>query len=117
MKLGKYSTIVTQSSPANFDHSNQTDLQLLDEMGVNATTDPRMSTRLRLGNSLRNNARSLSDEKRPSLRSVAFAVIASARMKRMAGEWAVQRKVREALERKLEGMGKSKGKRVSHTGF
>lgn len=54
------------------------------------------------------------EQKRPSLRVVAFAVMASCRMKKMSNEWAGQKKVREALGRKLEGMAEGRrAKRVS----
>lgn len=52
--------------------------------------------------------------KRPSLRVVTFAVMASTRMKKMSIEWAGQKKVREALGRKLEGMVEGRrSKRIS----
>ena len=88
--------------------SNATDLQLLSEMGVNPQINPKASTRLRLGDALRGNAHGLGVRRKPSLRTVAFAVIAGARMRKMAGEWAVERKVREALGKKLEVMGKGR---------
>lgn len=69
--------------------------------------------RVRLADSLRGKIGKLG-RKRPSLRAVGFAIIAGGRMKRMSVEWAGQRKVREALGRKLEGVvGGRKGKRVS----
>ena len=43
-------------------------------------------------------------------------VLASCRMQKMAGEWAEQRKIREALGRKMEGMAIGKGRRVSGRG-
>lgn len=50
------------------------------------------------------NASFYNSAKRPSLRCVAFAVMASLRMKKMADAWAVNRKVHESLVRTLEGM-------------
>ncbi len=81
-------------------HSNQIDLNLLSEMGITLAPS---SPRLRLGDSLRGKIGS-TERKRLSLRAVGFAVVASCRMKRMSGEWAAQRRVRDALGRKLEGM-------------
>ena len=75
-------------------------------MGVNPQTDPKLSTRLRLGDALRDNVGSLGEKKKPSLKVVAFAVIAGVRMERMASDWAKQRKTKEALGKKLEGMGR-----------
>ena len=82
-------------------------MQLLSEMGVNAQSNTNASVRLRLGDALRGNVRGLGVEKETlSLKTVALAVVASIRMQTMAGEWAKQRRVREALGKKLEGMGK-----------
>ena len=71
------------------------------------------SPRLRLGDSLRGKL-GKTERKRPSMRAVGFMVVASCRMKKLSREWAGQRRVRDALSKKLEGMleGK-KGKRVS----
>lgn len=91
-------------------HSNQIDLNLLSEMGI--TPGP-SSPRLRLGDSLRGKL-GKTEQKRHSLRAVGFMVMASCRMKRMSKEWAGQKRVRDALSKKLEGMmGKRGGKRVS----
>ena len=75
-------------------------------MGVNPQTNPAAATRLRLGDALRGNACGLRNNKKPSLRAVTFAIIAGARMRRMADDWAVQRRAKEALGKKLEGLGK-----------
>ena len=61
------------------------------------------SPRLRLGDTLRSRI-GKTEKKRPSLRAVGFMVMASCRMKRMSKEWAVQKVVRNALSKKLEGM-------------
>ena len=82
-------------------------MQLLSEMGVNAQSNASASVRLRLGDALRGNARGLgAEKKKPSLKAVALAVVAGVRMQKMAEGWAKQRRVREALGKKLEGMGK-----------
>lgn len=71
------------------------------------------SPRVRLADSLRGKI-GKQERKRLSLRSVGFAIIAGGRMKKMSAAWAGQKKVREALGRKLEGMvAGRKGKRVS----
>ncbi|KAK8155686.1 Pericentrin-AKAP-450 domain of centrosomal targeting protein-domain-containing protein [Phyllosticta citribraziliensis] len=67
---------------------NTSHLSLLSEMGI--TPDP--------------NASFYKKDKRPSLRCVAFGIIATLRMKKMADAWAVNRKVHESLVRTLEGM-------------
>lgn len=61
------------------------------------------SPRLRLADSLRGKI-GRTEKKRPSLRAVGFMVMAACRMKRMSCEWAGQRRVRDALGKKLEGM-------------
>ena len=65
------------------------------------------SPRLRLADSLRGKI-APTEQKRPSLRAVALMAITICRMKRMSKEWAGQRKVRDALSRKLEGLMKGK---------
>ena len=76
-------------------------------MGVNPQTNSAAATRLRLGDAIRGNALGSGEKKKnPSLRTVAFAIIAGARMRRMASDWAVQRRAKEALGKKLEGMGR-----------
>lgn len=72
-------------------------------MGIKSPSTVITSPRLRLGDSLRGKV-GKTEKKRPSLRAVGFAVMASCRMKKMSREWAGQRRVREALGRKLEGM-------------
>ncbi|KAL6720995.1 hypothetical protein ACLMJK_000095 [Lecanora helva] len=94
-----------------FEACNSIDLNLLSEMGIDTYNTP--SLRLRLGDSLRGKV-GAKERKRPSLRAVGFAIIAGCRMKKMSREWAGQKRVREALGRKLEGMVEGKkGKRVS----
>ena len=79
-------------------------------MGITPTPS---SPRLRLGDSVRGKI-GKDSPKRPSLRAVGFMVMASCRMKRMSKEWAGQRRVRDALSKKLEGMMQGKkGKRTS----
>ena len=79
-------------------------------MGITPTPS---SPRLRLGDSVRGKI-GKDSPKRPSLRAVAFMVMASCRMKRMSKEWAGQRRVRDALSKKLEGMMQGKkGKKTS----
>jgi len=93
--------------------SNQIDLNLLAEMGI---SQPEASPRLRLGDSVRSKAASIRDSRRPSLRVLGFAVIASVRMKKMSEKWAEQRKIKEALAKKMQVMlqgRKGKGKMVS----
>lgn len=98
------------SKNANTLHSNQIDLNLLSEMGM--TPGP-SSPRLRLGDSLRGRL-GKTEQKRPSLKAVGFMLIASCRMKKLSDEWAGQRRVRDALSKKLEGMMEGKkGKKVS----
>lgn len=89
--------------------SNQIDLNLLSEIGI--TLGP-SSPRLRLGDSLRGKL-GKTEGKRPSIRAVGLMIMASCRMQRMSQEWAGQRRVRDALSKKLEGMMEGKkGKRV-----
>ena len=72
---------------------NQSDLKLLEEMGIS----PDISIR----------------EKRPSLRTVGLAVVAGLRMRRLGKEWAGSRKVHGEIVRKLEGMrGRKRGGEV-----
>lgn len=67
-----------------FLNSNAADLKLLEEIGFTPDATIR--------------------EKRPTLRTVGFAVIASIRMQKMREAWAGNKKVQEALVRKFEGM-------------
>ena len=93
----------------NTSHSNQVDLNLFSEMGISSSPS---SPRLRLGDSLRGKI-GKTEHKRPSLRAVGVMVVASCRMKRMSNEWAGQKRVRDALSKKLAGMMEGKkGKRV-----
>lgn len=62
------------------------------------------SPRLRLADSLRGKFGKRERKERPSLRAVGYVIMASCRMKRLSGEWAGQKRVREALGRKLEGV-------------
>lgn len=81
-------------------------------MGI--TLGGKSSPRLRLADSLRGKV-GRQERKRPSLRTVSFAIMASCRMRKMSDEWAGQKKVREALGRKFEGMAEGRrGKRVSN---
>ena len=73
-------------------------------MGITPPNTLPTSTRLRLADNLRRNAGKQERKKRPSLRAVGFAILASCRMKKMSEEWAKQKKVREAVGRKLEGV-------------
>ena len=113
MRLGELTLFLLpypKQNSANSLHSNEIDLNLLSEMGI---TPGLSSPRLRLGDSLRGKI-GKTERKRPSLRAVAFMVVAGCRMKKMSEEWAGQRRVRDALSRKLEGMLEGKrGKRVS----
>jgi len=43
-------------------------------------------------------------EKKPSLKSVGLAVVATVRMQKMQAAWAESKKVHDSLMRKLEGM-------------
>jgi len=71
-------------------HSNSADLRLLEDIGITPDATIR--------------------EKKPSLRTLGFAVIASLRMQKMREAWAGNKKVQEALVRKFEGMRRGKGK-------
>ncbi len=80
-------------------------------MGIASTGQS--SPRVRLADSLRGKI-GKQERKRLSLRAVGFAIIAGVRMKTMSVAWAGQKRVREALGRKLEGVvGGRKGKRIS----
>jgi hypothetical protein len=82
-----YQDQYTNSQP----NSNAADLRLLEDIGITPDATIR--------------------EKKPSLRTVGFAVIASLRMQKMREAWAGNKKVQEALVRKFEGMRRgSKGK-------
>jgi hypothetical protein len=71
-------------------NSNAADLRLLEDIGITPDATIR--------------------EKKPSLRTLGFAVIASLRMQKMREAWAGNKKVQEALVRKFEGMRRGKGK-------
>lgn len=77
-------------------------------MGI-APDSPKASTRLRLGDALRGK-QGKREKKSPSLRAVGYMVLASCRMRRLSREWAGQKKVKEAVGRKLESMNGAKGK-------
>lgn len=94
--------------------SNAVDLKLLAEMGVKADA-PKGSARLRLGDALRSRA-SHEAQRKPTLRTVGLMVIATCRMRHMAEEWAGQKKIRQAIGRKLEAMAAGKGVRRSNSG-
>lgn len=64
--------------------SNAADLKLLEEIGFTPDATIR--------------------EKKPTLRTVGFAIIASIRMQKMREAWAGNKRVQEALVRKFEGM-------------
>ena len=51
-------------------------------------------------------------EKKRSLRTVGFTIIACLRMQRMQKEWAGNKKLHESLLRKLEGLKRKQGKVV-----
>lgn len=51
-------------------------------------------------------------ERKPSIRTAAFAVIACLRMQKWRQDWAVHEKLRESLLKKLESMNAQKGKTV-----
>lgn len=87
-------------------------LDQLAEMGLSL---PDSSSRVRLGDSVRSKVANLLKPKRPSLKVIGLAVIATHRMKKMSEEWAEQRKIKEALVKKMQEMMKGKkGKRVSN---
>ena len=73
--------------------SNKADLQLLEEMGIT----PDVSFR----------------EKKHSLRTVGFTVIACMRMQKMQQAWAGNKKLHESLLKKLDGMKRRQGKTVA----
>lgn len=52
-------------------------------------------------------------EKKPSIRTAAFAVIACLRMQKWQQDWAVHEKLRESLLKKWESMNREKGKAVA----
>lgn len=66
--------------------SNKADLKMLEEMGIT----PDRSVR----------------ERKPTLRTVGLAVIATVRMQKMQQAWMSNRKLHESLMKKLEGMKK-----------
>lgn len=72
----------------NLTISNQLDLQLLEDMGIVQDVSVR--------------------EKKHSLRTVGFTIIASIRMRKMAQAWAGNKKVHESLLKKLDGMKRAK---------
>lgn len=65
-------------------------MKLLEEMGVTPDTKIR--------------------ERKPSLRSVAYMVIATVRMQKMQEAWAGNKKLHESLMKKLDGMRRKQGK-------
>jgi hypothetical protein len=71
-------------------NSNAADLQLLETIGITPDATIR--------------------EKRPTLRTVGFAVIASLRMQKMREAWAGNKKVQDALIKKFEAMKRGKGR-------
>ncbi|KAK4988602.1 hypothetical protein LTR66_007267 [Elasticomyces elasticus] len=71
---------------------NKADLRLLEEMGITPDRTVR--------------------EKRPTLRTTGWMIIASLRMQRMASQWAGSKKLHESLLKKLEMMRRGQGKRV-----
>lgn len=71
-------------------NSNKADLRLLEEMGIT----PDQTVR----------------ERKPTLRTVGFAVIATIRMQKMQQAWAGNKKLHEALMKKLDGMRRKQGK-------
>ena len=74
-------------------HSNKADLRLLEEMGVT----PDQTIR----------------EKRPTLRTMGWMVIAILRMQRMASQWAGNKKLHESLLKRLEMMRRGQGKKIA----
>ena len=75
---------------ADFRDSNKADLKLLEEMGVTPKTQVR--------------------ERKPSLKSVAYMVIATVRMQKMQEAWSGNKKLHESLMKKLDGMRRKQGK-------
>lgn len=80
----------TRTSDTDYDCSNSADLRLLEDIGITPDATIR--------------------EKKPSLRVIGFAVIASLRMQKMREAWAGNKKVQEALVKKFEGMRRGKGR-------
>jgi hypothetical protein len=76
-----------------YSNSNAADLHLLETIGITPDATIR--------------------EKKPSLRTLGFAVIASLRMQKMREAWAGNKKVQDALVRKFEAMKRGKGGRSS----
>ncbi|KAI9707534.1 MAG: hypothetical protein M1836_000495 [Candelina mexicana] len=72
---------------------NRADLQMLEEIGIT----PDRSIR----------------EKRPSLRSVGWMVLASVRMRKMQTNWAGNKKIHASLAKKVEQMRRRSGKSVA----
>ena len=96
-----------------FPCSNKVDLELLREMGVSpSTASSQAKARLRLGDAIRHHA-NIEGKRRPSLKVVGQAVVAIARMKKMADEWKKQKVVREEIGRKMESLMAGKRKRAS----
>jgi hypothetical protein len=71
-------------------NSNAADLRLLEDIGITPDATIR--------------------EKRPTLRTVGFAVIASLRMQKMREAWAGNKKLQDALIKKFEAMKRGKGR-------
>ena len=92
MVHGKFFPMSMQITRAYIDfvYSNKADLKLLEEMGVT----PKTKTR----------------EQKPSLRSVAYMVMATVRMRKMQEAWAGNKKLHETLMKKLDGMRRKQGK-------
>jgi len=70
--------------------SNKADLKLLEEMGVT----PKTKTK----------------EQKPSLKSVAYMIMATVRMRKMQEAWSGNKKLHETLMKKLDGMRRKQGK-------
>ena len=71
---------------------------------------PQSSPRLRLADSVRAKAGQRTT-KVPSLRVIGLAVIAGCRMRKMSEDWAEQKKIKEALVKKMHAMMQSQGKK------
>lgn len=71
-------------------NSNKADLKMLEEMGIT----PDLTIR----------------QRKPTLKSVGLMVIATVRMQKMQQAWAGNKKLHEALMKKLEGMRRKQGK-------
>ncbi|KAG9614952.1 hypothetical protein KCV04_g16478, partial [Aureobasidium melanogenum] len=69
---------------------NKADLKLLEEMGVTPKTK--------------------TSEQKPSLRSVAYMIMATVRMRKMQEAWSGNKKLHETLMKKLDGMRRKQGK-------